>query len=192
MREVPCFWIEPTEVCQLTLRRYVSSDRAKCPLAHGYHDADAPFGEQPARFKTDQDGRKLLFGYDELAPPPEDPRWPTHCACGYAFEPSDSRQVFFDLVYRHAVTGDRMTLKSAPPGAMWNAWWRSPKEDGIHLMVKLPNGSEWSVDGDARGGGAWTRTGSPPRITANPSILADQGTTHEYHGYLTDGVLRSV
>lgn len=43
-----------------------------------------------------------------------------------------------------------------------------------HLTVNAPEPS----------GGHWTRTGTPPTITASPSIL-----TPRYHGFLQGGVL---
>jgi hypothetical protein len=72
---------------------------------------------------------------------------------------------------------------------MWDAWWMpSPKgPDGRYLVVRLPGNHEWAIDGPSsqhREPGAWTRTGTPPRITASPSILAG-----DYHGWLRDGVL---
>lgn len=81
--------------------------------------------------------------------------------------------------------------KDLRPGAMWF-------EDGDpnDLVVKLPSNSEWHVDRGRlmnsqpdRSGKPrlpqWTRTGDPPKITAQPSIN-HQG---QYHGWLTDGIL---
>ncbi len=71
------------------------------------------------------------------------------------------------------------------PGAMW---W-----DGGDLNVKLPSGSEWNIDrgrihnatNPANRLPAWTRTGEPPLVTANPSI----NHVGQYHGLLRDGML---
>lgn len=152
-----------------------------------------PFGEQPARFSTESlNGHRFLAGFDDLAPPHDDPRWPTRCACGYVFSADDPWQVFQHQIYRRSDTGEEMTVEEAPPGAMWDAWWyegfgKTP--DGKHLCVKLPNGSSWYIDGPATGGGSWTRSGTPPIVTAKPSIFANQGKPNEWHGWLTDGVL---
>jgi hypothetical protein len=72
-------------------------------------------------------------------------------------------------------------------------------DDG-ELCVKIPGGSagsEWNVDrgrllnesmieqGKPRRFPAWTRTGEPPNVTANPSI----NWVGFYHGWLKNGVL---
>jgi len=48
--------------------------------------------------------------------------------------------------------GERFTLRDAPPGAMWDATWMQADQrtgpDGITLVVRLPNGSDWMVDGE--------------------------------------------
>lgn len=73
---------------------------------------------------------------------------------------------------------------------MWAVWW-IPKgdswtgPDGLCLSVCLPDGTHWMIDGPSSSDGpGWERSGTPPLITARPSIL-----TRQYHGWLTDGVL---
>lgn len=184
--ETQCFWCEPTGMVSLSLRRYRSGD--KCSGPFGYHVALTPIGEAPVIMSEQHKGciesRPEVFAHD-------DTRWPTHCtACGEAFRADDAWQVFQDQVYRRTDTGATFTLRDAPPGAMWDAtWWPDPGPDGIQLMVRLPDGHDWFVDGPANNNPAprgWTRSGSVPRITATPSIL-----TKQWHGFLTDGVLRS-
>jgi hypothetical protein len=77
------------------------------------------------------------------------------------------------------------------PGAMYDAtpWtpgtWRGP--DGRCWAIVLPPAGRsdfWLIDGEASGGGRWTRTGTPPVISVTPSIL-----TPNYHGFLQGGVL---
>lgn len=91
------------------------------------------------------------------------------------------------------------TISEAEPGAMWDAPWMIHDselfggDDGRCLVVKLPDGSMWVIDGPSYNANrsqqsqrGWQRTGVPPRITARPSILI-HGTG--YHAFLTDGVL---
>ncbi len=191
-----CYWLEPTDRVRLWLRRYVSSTKATGTGSRGYHNAMAAFGEHPVRYGEEgPNGHKYLGSFEDMGPPPDDPRWPVSCECGYVFAPEDERQVFNRSVHRRADTGAEMTIEEAPPGAMWDAWWSGEVKsaDGVQLMVKLPNGSEWWVDGpshnDGVDGPGWTRTGTIPLVTARPSIWAGKGRPGDWHGYLTDGVL---
>ena len=61
----------------------------------------------------------------------------------------------------------------APAGAMWFA-------AGFGLVVRTPGG-DWMVDS---GGGHWTRSGKPPCITVEPTVLIGS-----YHGRLREGFL---
>lgn len=160
----------------------------------GGHDAWVLFpgpdsGAWPVRWCSDPGHDKCLDIYEDVAPPHDDPRWPAKCdQCGAPFPEFATWQVFQELIYRRADSGQEMTLRDAPPGAMWDAGWYWEKgPDGKSLCVCLPPGGGldyWHVDGPAKGGGRWTRTGVPPNVTANPSIL-----TPRYHGWLRDGRL---
>lgn len=185
-----CFMLEPTGRVRWGLRRYSASGTpSPCPLDTargadwGYHNATVHLGEEPEQ-RTE---RGHVSSGDE--PPHDDPRWPTHCRCGYEFAADDHWQRVVDVLYRRADTGEECTLRDAPPGAMWDATWM-PREaaDGRSLVVKLPNGMDWWIDGPSSQGGRWTREGEPPHITARPSIWAGQGRPNEYHGFLTAGV----
>jgi hypothetical protein len=74
----------------------------------------------------------------------------------------------------------------APPGAMWLS------KSGSGLVVRTPGG-DWYVDQPSSSGGNWTRSGEPPNVTANPSILqqnpSEYSGTRAYHGMLRSGVL---
>jgi hypothetical protein len=90
---------------------------------------------------------------------------------------------------------------------MWDAWWMPGSwrgSDGIALMVRCPNGSDWHVDGrasnctlpDDRVHKCWVRHGDPRgcRVTVdkNGNTCAAGGGSiiaGDYHGFLVDGVL---
>jgi hypothetical protein len=150
------FWLEPTHFDRIVLRRYKGSyDGGSCPLPWGYHDAEAVWQPQVER---DPDKRTEFEGGSFSAVPHDDPTWPTHCKCGYAFKEEDHWQTNHQRLYRSSLDGTLMTLREAPTGAMWDAWWYRDREaqhdwatgpDGICLIVKLPNGSDWLVDQEA-------------------------------------------
>lgn len=196
---VKCFWLEPTRTVRRELRRYVSSARGgRCPGPLGYHDAETFIDVVPGIF--DERGFLTELPAGDFA---GDPRWPMQCSCGYVFKPEDERQVFTSPLYRRADTGDEMTLRDAPPGAMWDAWWYgewSPGPDGKHLIVKCPNGHEWFIDGPASNctmkydhvHRCWVRHGEPPLITVDKNGLtcaAGAGSIQagDYHGFLRNG-----
>ena len=173
----PCFLITPTGDAQLSLRRYATDH---CPTG-GIHDAEVEIGTAPIVLTE----RGYLAA---LETPHDDPRWPLACACGHVFQEADPWQTRQKERYQ-APDGQQYTTHrgDAPPGAMWHSphmadAWTGP--DGLCLYVVLPSGEQWGMDCPSTNGDGWTRTGTPPRITATPSIAASR-----YHGYLTDGVL---
>ena len=183
---VKCFYLEPAGKLERRLRRYHSivEGESPCPLMTpqkdwlGLHDASAPFD-----VVDDPDPRGTIYSQDEHAPPPADERWPARCGCGYEFAEGDERQVFVERVYRRTDTGEETTIRDAGPGAMYDAYWYSDFEgwrgpDGRSLIVILPNGMPWHIDGaasnctdpeDALHGGhkCWVRHGEPPLITVD-------------------------
>jgi hypothetical protein len=111
-------------------------------------------------------------------------------------------------------TGEVGEISSFPPGAMWNASWMTdwyPRPDGRCIVVRLPNGHDWNIDGQAsncdraedKNHDCWCRHGEPPDLTVdkNPepgrstctagggSIWANQGDPNEWHGFLQRGWL---
>jgi hypothetical protein len=142
-----CFLIEETGRQKIYLRRYGRDDDKKCPGRYGYHNADAYIGE----------GVENKNAEGHITAPPvsdykDDPRWPAACPCGYVFTADDNIQVFTQSIYKRVDTGEEMTLKEAPVGAMWNAWWcvgfqQGP--DGKCLIVRMPGDHDWTVDGRA-------------------------------------------
>ena len=194
-----CFLIEPTDRRRQALRRFTYSNEAKCPSNPGGHDAETPIEDGPVRLNAD--------GLEPEPPAPDhfDPRWPTHCSCGYAFQESDQWQLFTKRIYRRSDTGEETTLWDCQPGAMWWAPWMASYAkgpDGRCLVVKLPNGRDWLVDSRASNCGlpndnehkCWVRHGEPPNVTVDKNgktCSAGAGSIQagDYHGFLHDGYL---
>lgn len=204
------FWMERTDDIAWGLRRY--ADRDVSPCGEGYHSALIYLGLQPAKFS---DGHYASLDMIDQG----DPRWPTNCErCEYVFTVDDHWQTWQEGVYQRPDTGqlhvlhqsapaDDLGAPSAPPGAMWNAWWMgewSKGADDICLMVRLPNGHDWMVDSEAnnctRKGDhshkCWVRTGDPrdAHVTAGKTgdtCAAGAGSilAGDYHGFLVDGTL---
>lgn len=197
-RRIECFLVEPTLLAQTWLRRYSSSEISECP-GHGYHQALTEWGVLPQQIVNDSwenlDGRK---------PQLDDPHWPTTCAhCDYLFSKEDPYQLFSDHIFKRSgepdVGENSWTQRKLPAGAMYDAFWMPWKgPDGTCLTVVLPNPPDpdhpgmhyWHIDGFAGGSDrrAWTRTGTPPKVTAMPSINAEP----HWHGWLKDGYLVDV
>jgi hypothetical protein len=178
-----CFWLEPTARERRYLRRFTWTGDGKCPNRPDWgHDAQAQIEDAPISQSPDGNVIGDMWPHD-------DPRWPTHCACGYEFKESDQWQLFRQTIYIRQDTGEETTLRDAPVGAMYDAPWLHTMHryrciDGQTLIIKLPDGGEWVIDGESISGGYWERTGKPPVITARPSILSSR-----YHGWLTAGLL---
>jgi hypothetical protein len=206
---IECFMLEETDIASSELRRYVRDKaRQKCTVhPWGYHNACVALEnvEWPAeqRWHVRASGERMRIGGTGSGPlrdARDDPRWPVSCVCGYVFQPDDEWQHNLHQLYRVPHTGELVEvgevgdhqshIPKAPPGAMWIAWWYSDiKEwcgpDGRALMLMTPAGS-WHIDGPSRNGNGWTRSGVPPKVTANPSILIGD---NRYHGWLRDGWL---
>jgi hypothetical protein len=204
--ETQTYWLDPTNEVAIGLRRYAYAE-GECP--GGYHDALIYTGRLPAMWQQTDYGLSLM---SQAMVEHSDPRWPTQCTrCSYQFTENDNWQPWQELVYRRADTDTDVVLHrggpadapSAPPGAMWNASWMSPLEDGIYLMVRLPNGHDWAVDSEAsnctRKGqphNCWCRHGDPreARVTVDKvgdTCAAGAGSIQggDYHGFLRNGVL---
>ena len=210
-----CFWLDPAGLARVGLRRYCSSraDRSECPREGGrwkYHGAmveldDVTFrsyAEHPEgcdHWQTGPDETALVPDFE--FPGHDDPRWPAQCECGYEFVAEDEYQDWWEPLYR-GDTGGLTTLRDAPPGAMWDAWWYPWKgADGRSLVARCPNGHEWTIDSratnctmpDDNEHRCWVRHGEPPNITVDKNGLtcaAGAGSilAGDYHGFLRDGV----
>lgn len=184
--KIECFFLSPVDVAQESLRRYAS--KSDCTGERtSYHNASIIIGIQP--YPTKDDDGCSGDNFNHL-----DPRWPTHCVCGYAFVEGDRWQHNLNRMFARSDGGPQTTIMLAPAGAMWHADWMGDRfrgPDGHCLVVRTPAG-DWTVDGTSSGDSkGWTRTGAPPKVTAKPSIgvYGPDGKTFAYHGWLTDGVL---
>ena len=205
---IKTFMLERTGLANRYLRRFKHSDEGKC-VDGSYHQAKVFIDRVPVNL-TYEDGMPL---YSVTTDPEEfegDPRWPTTCTkCGYGFEASDPYQVFWDQLYKRLDTEELITLRDAPPGAMWYAewleylesdnWWKGP--DGRVLMCKTPGG-DWNIDGRASNCSmpednehrCWVRHGTPPEVTIDKNgntCAAGAGSIQcgDYHGFLQNGYL---
>jgi hypothetical protein len=193
---VTCFLIEATGQYRRSLRRFSFNEREGQQHAH---DA-SNFLDVVDKMGEEEDGQVSGDVY-----PHDDPKWPTRCSCGYVFKDADYWQLSHEPEYRRTDTGELTTLREVPAGAMWIASWyvRDDGADGIsspihkaerpgqpHLIVKTPGG-DWNVDQKSANGQGWSWTGTPPKVTARPSIgiYGPDGQTFKYHAFLTDGVL---
>lgn len=201
---VTCFWLEETGTAQVGLRRY--SRISGCPEDGGrnYHAAVVMLGTAPIA-RMDDDGYTCWDTPEFAYPGHDDPRWPAACGCGYAFSATDPLGAFqdwYEPLYRRAGTGEETTLRAAPDGAMWDAWWYPWKgPDGRSVMVMCPGGEQWAIDARASNctlpdddvHRCWIRHGEPPRITCDKNgvtCAAGAGSIQagSYHGFLRNGV----
>jgi hypothetical protein len=191
---VQCFLLEETGNVQIGLRRYRSGEPYDCPVpGNYYHNAVVPIGEEP----VNRDAEGCHWGCAPMVDH-ADPHWPAVCECGYVFQPDEEWQVCRTLLYRRGDTGEILTMDKAPAGAMWWCEWLAGRTDGPlhlqrgggpHLLVKTPGG-DWDIDQKSSNGEGWTREGSPPHVTAHPSILIhNRDGSERYHGWLREGAL---
>ncbi len=218
MDRIRCFLVEPTDRVQQKLRRYSQDGqwdaeqkktvyRSPCPLNNGYyHNAEVPIEDAQAVFS---ERGSISNGAREEDAPRDDPRWPIQCLCGYVFQEQDAWQLFCERIYRRIDTGEEVTLRDAPPGAMWYAPWLDQfhqPQDAHNLVVKLPDHSDWCVDSQANNctmaddvrqerHHCWTRQGTPPDVDVSknygPTCQAGAGSiaSHAWHGFLRNGWL---
>lgn len=197
---VRCFLIEVTDQKKRFARCYDHSSEDsthKCSaVPEGYHNICVYVDTVNAPLDPD--------GYDrELHSLPEDYPFPTHCACGREFGPSD-RQTFTERLWRRTDTGELFTLKEAPPGSIYRASWMEPQwagADGHSYVAICPNGRPWNIDGPASNctmpgeltHRCWIRHGAPPNFTVDKNghtCAAGAGSIQagDYHGFLRNGV----
>lgn len=182
----PLIPITATDQASLALRRYAMDACAGNPYGAGSHDARTLIGTAPV-VVLDERG---TWDVEMETPAPTDPRWPPRCACGYVFLEADVWQLSRDRLYARPDSDARLTLHEVTPGMLWDAPWYIDEDgdcvgpDGRSLVVRLPDGTNWAIDAPSTHGAHWTRLGTPPLISATPSILSTR-----YHGWLRNGVL---
>lgn len=198
---VKVFWMEPTDLVRVTLRRFTFTNDKPCRATDWGHDADARIADSDLR--TDWPGSS---GDHPDVIPHDDPRWPQECEkCGEPFQLDDEWQLNVRQLYSGAPDGRLYNLWDAPVGAMWDAHWMSDWRrgpDGLCLVVRTPGG-DWTVDGEAsnctRKGEphqCWVRHGDPR--TGDVHVDKDGDTCAagagsiaigSYHGFLRNGHL---
>jgi hypothetical protein len=200
---IKCFWLEPAGKIHRSFRRYSRNEQVKCNSKYAYHNAHIFLDELP-----DTNPTGVINADIDVEPFAGDERWPSHCVCGYEFQPDDHYQIFVDRIYKRTDTGEEMTLQSAPAGAMYDAWWYPDAwkgEDGIALIVKMPGGGSWHVESRASNctlpndnkHRCWVRKGNPQRpetLTVGKDGLtcsagAGSIVMNKWHGFLRNGYL---
>jgi hypothetical protein len=187
---IPLRIAEPTGRYMRSLRRFRFSDAdvQRC-IASSYCNASVDIGEvtDPAEAHGDNW-------------PHDDTRWPTTCeSCQRLFMPSDQwqrndNQIYqlsdgTEFVFRHSFG------RVAPAGTMIRAaWYDEYTQKQFELgelteswLIALPDGGEWITTQKATSDGHWVVTGTPPNITATPSIFHNSPTG--WHGFVTNGEL---
>lgn len=175
-----CFMVEESGIFRRSLRRYWKLP----PGVHKGHFHDASVVIKERCSSPEPSGRSTTGeGWESH------PRWPTHCACGYAFVGEDWRQMNEHLLYRGAPDGKLYPLRELPPGAIWRCTWMEDlKEnpycapDGKVWAVMLPSGMEFLIYGPSsdKPPRKWVVTGTLPLINVSPSINQEG----YYHGYI--------
>ena len=196
-------------------------DRCPHEYNHGYHNAMTFLNNVPHGSAN-----------RESAPPKTDHRWPTECLCGAPFRENDSWHLFVQPLYKVTATlspsqspdaarlaevGDVYTLRTAPPGAIWDTPWLkerhiphprkgkslvfAPGSDGLILTCKTPGG-DWCIDGRCSNCSmpednehrCWVRHGDVPEIHVDKNGYTCQAgagsiISGSYHGFLHNGCL---
>lgn len=205
MEPIPCaFYVRLPQV-RLYLRRFVMD--GDCSKDYGDGHRRCCNGMVPLQDVVPvMDERGCFPQYPH--PPHDDPRWPKVCeGCGGEFRPEHQWQVHIQHLYQ-TLGGGPVALNDLPVGAMWyqdfghgphGRWllernghrWEDRMEIGRirleHLFVRTPGGV-CDLDTIATNGDGWEVTGSPPLVTANPSLLQEG----RWHGWLRSGILSSV
>lgn len=211
----PCFWLERTSTQRRFLRRYTNRPNIKeWTCAGGWHEAAAVLDKVEDSNDTVSSGDHLP--HDHVLWPRtcrcgyvfRDDVW---IVDHHRLE--DIFQVFHEREYVRKDTGAIYVLRpptgelpidadAAPIGALWNASWLADLNDyrgadGMSVMCRTPGG-DWAIDGPStdhegnRAAARWVRSGTPPRLTVQGSILQTKRKPpyRDYHGHLQNGELR--
>jgi len=213
---VACFLIRQGPQAKRSLRRFHFAEEGEenCPgTERSYHSASIEIGTVPLILA--EHGMIASLDPSDYA---EDERWPVTCEkCPYVFTSEDQWQVNQDPIYR-AEDGREMTLREAPPGAIWEATWMTRQHWGVNggtgpaFIIKLPNGADFipgseatNCDRKGEDHDCWCVHGEAPNLTIDKtpepgrstcsagggSIWSGQGNGpgKEWHGFITNGEL---
>lgn len=196
---VRAFLIEPTGEARLSLRRYTSARSGR-----EYRDAMNEIGTASVTVDARRGGWHVDAARE--LPPKDDPRWPKVSDDGYVFQDEDEWQVFTDRLYRRVDSGELVTLRDAPEGAIYRADWYEDVPslcgpDGRAYVAVCPGGGVWHIDGRASNctlpndtvHRCWVRHGEAPDFTVDENgVTCSAGAgsiqTHNWHGFLRGGV----
>lgn len=196
---IEAFLLTNTDRAFRWLRRCVLG--SKCDGPFKYHNAYSGRIEDGPLI-TSEEG---YIGTSPMQWPRDDPRWPKACGCGYEFKPDDYWHLMFEPIHLmpdgrevcfHESQLDGVEL--APLGSMrlTKSYTRHVGPDGLMCAMMIPDNKDgsgrcaWVMEmGTGHNDGPWTRTGTPPKVTARPSILINKTDGSGFHGWLTDGVL---
>lgn len=183
MGEIRCFLVTAQPRARVSLRRFTYVTDEACPADQYGHGAVTWMPDEVEWTDLESNGR----GGPPDDYPKDHPSWPTICeACGYQFQGRDIWQENYSRVFA-APDGREWVMRDLPPGAMLFGTWDPRARVTPALFLALPprgGMNLWCIDGPASGGAYWDRTGEPPEVTVEPSIL-----TGDYHGWLRAGVL---
>lgn len=181
MRIWDCIFVEQIPFGNRTLRRSYGFAENVCPTHKYGHNATVDIEPGPGEL---QDG--MMDGV--WACVKDDPRWPTHCDCGFEFTVSNSyKYLDFSAHWRNVATGEIIT-GDLPVGALYYSDWLSWRGEDGHSLTCVTPVAHWNIDHPSTPQNRpWKRTGTPPIVTATPSILFP---SLGFHGWLTNGVLR--
>jgi hypothetical protein len=210
----PCFLITPVHKIRVWLRRYDGNyPHERCPSMPGEwstHEADSFLLGDFDYPHVSEETEDWIDFVETLRPPKNDPRWPKVCKCGLQFPDTFEWQMFTHRVYERSDTHELTTMREAPAGALWYAWWMK-SENGYSwewdnqttpsLICRTPGG-EWNIDSRAsnctmpedRTHRCWIRHGEPPNIHVDKNGFTCQAgagsiISGNYHGFLHNGSL---
>ncbi len=113
---IPVSYLKPTDLEQVSLRRYSSAGKRCRGSDRPYHNAVALIIPQALGLAWGITGarteRRMTPGSGTVGK--DDPRWPAECeACGEPFQRDDEWQIVVDRLYSGARDGALRTLRGA-------------------------------------------------------------------------------
>lgn len=154
-----CFWLDPTGLARLSLRRFTFSVGETSGAIDGHRDCPAQPGGCDATVETDVEFEPVVNTDDdgwvsrgsvpyEFQVDASDPRWPKDCEhCGLPFADTDEWQVNQVDVYVRGDTGERIAFRGyqdvAMAGALFDCWWLKGRAGQTQARARGgPNGKQ--------------------------------------------------